>query len=87
MARHKTISVSARLAIARIGEALYAWRQIQELNQHDAAKRIGISRSTLMDIEHGGCGCPRIETLQKIHAAIDIPMNEYYAVAAEARGK
>ena len=49
-----------------------AWyRRAQGLSQRELAKRVGISKATILNIEHGKTGM-RVDTMQKLAKALGI---------------
>lgn len=63
-----------------LGSFLFQWRQRNTLSMREAAERIGVSSSTLSDLEKGKRRAD-IETLFGIAEAMDLPLQEIAAKA------
>jgi transcriptional regulator with XRE-family HTH domain len=53
-----------------VGRNLAKLRQ-GKLSQRGLAKRSGVSRITIAEIERGACASPRLDTLQKLATALE----------------
>jgi len=59
-----------------IGTRIKYWRQQRGLTQDDLARITGVKYSTLAKIESNITSNPRIESLQKIAAGLEITIDE-----------
>jgi len=51
------------------------------VKQQDVADAVGVSRGTITSLERGGLVNPKIDMLQKVADALDIPVGELFARA------
>ena len=61
-----------------IGTTIRGYRLQKGMSQGDVEKRTGLLRCYLSRVENGHT-VPSLETLQKIAAALDLPMSQFFA--------
>ena len=67
-----------------IGTTIRGYRLQKGMSQGDIEKRTGLLRCYLSRVENGHT-VPSLETLQKIAAALDLPLSQFFADDAVSR--
>ncbi|HEY9137415.1 MAG TPA: helix-turn-helix transcriptional regulator [Terriglobus sp.] len=71
-------------AAMNIGTTIRGYRLQKGMSQGDIEKRTGLLRCYLSRVENGHT-VPSLETLQKIAAALDLPLSQFFADDAVSR--
>lgn len=59
-----------------VGERVAAWRKNADMDASELAKRIGVTRQAIAQIESGGD--PRLKTLEAITATLGLSMAQFF---------
>lgn len=77
---------NAEVPSGQLGLFVQRWRELRGLRQEDLARRAGMSRSALIDIESGG-GNPRYDKVIKLAEALGISERDLLGEPVEIAGK
>jgi transcriptional regulator with XRE-family HTH domain len=83
MEQPRGLSTCSRTTSSSIGEQIRRLRLEKGLSQRDIEKTSGLLRSYLSRVEHGHT-VPTLETLERLAAALDLPLYRLFCISNEA---